>query len=437
MKLLRALLVMIVSLPLGVGELMTAPAQAEQANIVLAQDRGNPSLFRFLFGDRRARQPRRAAPPQRRAVPAQPQQRRAVRQPRRQKPASRQARQPSRPTAPEPSAQAQAVKAVEKSADAKRVLVVGDFMARALAKGLGEAYAEDENVVVIEATSGSSGLVRDDYYDWRTELPKIVDEQNPDAIVVMIGGNDRQAIQTDSGAAQHGTDAWTEAYGKRIAEFRDVLKATGKPVLWTGLVPVRSNAMSRDYSSFNGLYREKLQDPGVSFIDPWNGFADENGGYVASGPDVQGQVTRLRVDDGLNFTGAGQRKLAFFVEGDLSRILKEGGAMRVARLPDASQESSSQQPADGAAAASGAGEVGDGTEDAPVAEPAAPKIGPMMPLESIDMPDSAEARLSDSGRTRPGTVVEAVVAPSSGRSPGQSSPVAPAGRADNFAWPGN
>lgn len=417
---LRALLVLMLALPLGAGALSVGHAQAEDAPVVLANHDG-PSLFRFLFGDPRRRQ---AAPPPRRYVPVQPQQRRAIRQPNQQRPAARQARRPSQPTAPQPNPEAQAVKAVEKAPDAKRVLVVGDFMARALAKGLGETYAEDPNVLIIEATSGSSGLVRDDYYDWRKELPKIVEEQKPDAVVTMIGANDRQPIQTDKGAAQHGTDAWTEAYSKRIAEFRDVLKASGKPVLWVGLVPVRSTAMSRDYSSFNGLYREKLQGPDVTFVDPWNGFADEEGSYVVSGPDVQGQVTRLRVDDGLNFTGAGQRKLAFFVESDLSRILKDGAAMRVARLSDPSEEPGG--------ASAGAQQSDDGA-DAAEARPA-PKIGPMMPLNAIEASDAAEARLSGSGRMEPGTIVGAVVGPDSGRATGAA---APTGRADNFTWSGN
>jgi uncharacterized protein len=435
---LRFLLAAVTALAFSVGAFTGGgAARAEGAPIVLAQDRGSPSLFRFLFGDPRQRRaaPQRAAPPPRRALPAQPQQRRAVRQPARQQPARQQARSPAR-QAPGPSAAPQPVQAVEKAPDAKRVLVVGDFMARALARGLGEAYEEDPNVLVIEASSGSSGLVRDDYYDWPAELPKIVEEQKPDAIVVVIGSNDRQALQTPSGSAQHGTDAWKEAYGKRIAEFRDVLKASGKPVLWAGLVPVRSDAMSRDYSSFNSLYREKLQGTGVAFIEAWNGFADEAGGYVESGPDVQGQVTRLRVDDGLNFTKAGQRKLAFFVEGDLARTLKEGAPVRVARVPDPSQlDIDDAEFGEAAEEAATEGESPGGERAAaapPRREPAAPRIGPMVPLDALDLP-SGQPSLSTAGGGS-GAVVDAVVTRDDGPDRGG---MAPAGRADNFAWPGN
>ena len=76
--------------------------------------------------------------------------------------------------------------------------------------------------------------------------------------------------------------------------------------------------MSRDYSSFNGIVREQLEAKGLRFVDMWNGFADEDGKYVAFGPDVRGQSVQLRADDGLNFTRAGQRKLAYFVEQELN-----------------------------------------------------------------------------------------------------------------------
>ncbi|HEX2257402.1 MAG TPA: hypothetical protein VHG92_12010, partial [Afifellaceae bacterium] len=69
---LKVLLAAMVALALGVGLLTATDSRAEDAPIVLAQDRGSPSLFRFLFGDPRQR---RAAPPPRRAAPVKPQQR--------------------------------------------------------------------------------------------------------------------------------------------------------------------------------------------------------------------------------------------------------------------------------------------------------------------------------------------------------------------------
>jgi hypothetical protein len=71
----------------------------------------------------------------------------------------------------------------------------------------------------------------------------------------------------------------------------------------------------------NDLFREKAFINGAKFIDTWNGFTDESGRYSAYGPDMTGQVKRLRADDGVHFTMRGYLKLAHFVEKELRRDL--------------------------------------------------------------------------------------------------------------------
>ena len=51
----------------------------------------------------------------------------------------------------------------------------------------------------------------------------------------------------------------------------------------------------------------------------WSGFANEDGRYITSGPDVEGQTRQLRTGDGINFTRAGRLKLAFYVEREIRR----------------------------------------------------------------------------------------------------------------------
>jgi hypothetical protein len=48
------------------------------------------------------------------------------------------------------------------------------------------------------------------------------------------------------------------------------------------------------------------------------------------GPDVDGQVKRLRLNDGILFTRAGRRKLAFFVESGILRLKRGQSAPDVA-----------------------------------------------------------------------------------------------------------
>lgn len=383
---LRLLLALLLTAELGVAG---ALAQGTGGEIVVAQQ-DRPNIFRFLFGNRR-----REAPPPFFELPR-------VVVPERQAPRARRERRErrARPAAPV----VREVAAVEKAADAKRVLVVGDFMAGALAKGLAETYRENPNVVVVDASNGSSGLVRDDFYDWPGAIPKLAEEQKPDVILAMIGANDRQTLRTDQGSLALGSDEWRNAYALRATAFADALKATTKPVLWVGLTPVSSSTMSRDYSAFNGMVRERLESKGIRYIETWNGFADEEGKYVAVGPDVGGQSVQLRASDGLNFTKAGQRKLAFFVEQELNSIL--GGAASALAAVD---------PATGL----GTGGIGD------------PLVGPMLPLDALSMGTGDE--LSGAAAAKESGIAATLITKRlTGEEKGASPPV---GRADNYTWP--
>lgn len=387
---LRLLLALLMAAELGVTG---ALAQGTGGEIVVAQQ-DRPNIFRFLFGNRR----REAPPPfferprfvvPERAAPPRARRERRERRERRARPAAPVVRE---------------VAAVEKAADAKRVLVVGDFMAGALAKGLAETYRENAHVVVVDASNGSSGLVRDDFYDWPGAIPKLAEEQKPDVILAMVGANDRQTLRTESGSLALGSDEWRNAYIARVTAFADALRATAKPVLWVGLPPVSSSTMSRDYSAFNGIVRERLEAKGIRYVETWNGFADEEGKYVAIGPDVGGQSVQLRASDGLNFTRAGQRKLAFFVEQELNGIL--GGAVSALAAVD---------PATGL----GTG----GTAD--------PLVGPMVPIDVLSMGGGTDLSGAASGEEQ-GIAATLITRRLTGEGEGASPP---AGRADNYAWP--
>jgi hypothetical protein len=377
MRRLGALTLLLVVVLLG-----AAPAVAQgggSGGIVVAQEGGLPGFLRFLF-----------RPPTEYPSPVPPQ---AFPRPGRAAPPPAASR-PSAPPTP------REIAAVEKAEDATRVLVVGDFLASALAKGLADAHAENPNVLVIDASNGSSGLVRDDFYNWPAALPELVASRTPDVVLVLVGGNDRQTLRTEAGALALGTDQWRAAYAGRVAAFADALKATGLPVLWIGLVPVEASSLSRDYSVFNSILREQLEVKGIRFIETWNGFADEEGRYVAVGPDIRGQEVQLRTGDGLNFTRAGQRKLAFFVEQDLAALLGGTGLMLGAVDP---------------AAALGA----------PAAE-----IGPMVPFEALAV--AGGGALSGGGAEEDGESVAEMIA---ARLSGGAEDAPPAGRVDYYVWP--
>ena len=79
------------------------------------------------------------------------------------------------------------------------VTVFGDTLADLLASGLTETFAENSDILVSRRTKSSSGLVRDDFYDWRAVIRDYVaTDDRLTYAVVMMGSNDRQALKDAS-----------------------------------------------------------------------------------------------------------------------------------------------------------------------------------------------------------------------------------------------
>jgi len=275
------------------GGMTTAP---------LAQEREKPrTLFEFLFrGGDRAETPRKAPPSSK------------------SKSRSKSAKS-TRPRAAQPEAEV-----VEKSPNAKVVLVVGDFMAGGLAEGLTEIYAPNADVRVVERSNGSSGFARPDFHNWPEEVKTLIDAEKPAVVAVMIGSNDRQQMTIGELREEPMTDAWIEEYTTRATALGLAIREKGVPFVWVGMPSFKSKKMTSDMLALNDVYRTAAQAAGGEFIDIWEGFVDEAGAYVQTGPDVNGQAVRLRSSDGINMTRPGKRKLAFYAEKPLAKFL--GGA---------------------------------------------------------------------------------------------------------------
>ena len=81
----------------------------------------------------------------------------------------------------------------------RNVLVLGDAMADWLAYGLEDAYSEQPDMGVIRKHKTVSGLIkyqpRGEPSDWAAAAKGILASEKPDAIVVMLGLNDRAAMR--------------------------------------------------------------------------------------------------------------------------------------------------------------------------------------------------------------------------------------------------
>src|SRR6266852_6129394 len=272
------------------------------------------------------------------------------------------------------------------------VLVLGDAMADWLAYGLEDAYAEQPDMGVIRRHKTVSGLIRyqpkGDPADWPAAAKGILATEKPDAIVVMLGLNDRVSMRepvvekSDPKSTDKKNDK-KDAKTKPDAKPADA-KSTAKP----------DNAM------------DAAGKAGITYVHVWDGFVDEAGRFLQKGPDFEGQIRQLRAYDGVFFTKPGARKLAHYVEREITRLLAARSAP--IELPS--------EPA---------------TPDANAlpGQPAPrPLAGPIVPLVASSV--GTDQLLGGPG-SRP-AAVDALAA----RTLVKGEPLAPpAGRADDFVWP--
>jgi uncharacterized protein len=128
----------------------------------------------------------------------------------------------------------------------RNVLVLGDAMADWLAYGLEDAYSEQPDMGVIRKHKTISGLIKyqpkGEPSDWAAAAKGILAGEKPDAIVVMLGLNDRVAIREaaadkskkegDKKDARAKPDAKTDAKpgdSKPVAKPDDLAGANAKP----------------------------------------------------------------------------------------------------------------------------------------------------------------------------------------------------------------
>ena len=224
---------------------------------------------------------------------------------------------------------------IVKLPDAAKVLVVGDFMADSLHWGLEQAYSSNPNAVFVNKSSGLSGMVREDVVNWPEVLGPMIEEIKPVAVVMIVGMNDRQQMRLELGRVPKLSEPWKVEYDRRVDAAVKAVRSRNVPLLWLGLPPVKSGSMNTDYLVLNEVYRSKAEASGGQFVDVWDGFTNADGQFVSAGPDINGQIVRLRNADGINMTRAGMSKLAFYAEKELRKMIGLGAETAVASLsPD-------------------------------------------------------------------------------------------------------
>ena len=195
------------------------------------------------------------------------------------------------------------------------VAVLGDSVAHDLARGMEALFEHDRRVRVIRQTRFSTGLVRTDYYDWNGVASAFMRLHNPDIVLVVIGGNDRQDIRAHGHRYDPLSKGWIVQYKHRVSRFMRHFERRGTKVYFIGLPPVRSSSLDRAYRVINRIYKEEAHRHGFHYISIWRKFTTAGGAYTSFGDNLRGVRRQLRMNDGEHFTPAGRLVFADYVAG--------------------------------------------------------------------------------------------------------------------------
>lgn len=205
--------------------------------------------------------------------------------------------------------------------DTYRILVIGDALGGGLGAGLSRMAEPEPRFEIVNRFQETSGIARPEVYDWAASLPKIMEGKEFNAVVVLLGANDRQAIRDGDFRLLFNTPEWKAAYEARIDELLDVLNGAGVKVFWVAIPPMGDAKYEADMKIVAALQRQEVLGKGHVYVDLRSAFLTPDGEYTDKGPDDTGEVQRLRTRDGIAFLRVGNNRFGQLLLAEIKRVI--------------------------------------------------------------------------------------------------------------------
>ncbi len=179
----------------------------------------------------------------------------------------------------------------------RSVLVVGDSFAVGIGMSLSKLLKSYDDIALYAKGKTSSGLNSTKFYNWQEKLPEYLKGDNPDALVVMISGNDAH-----NGS---GSESWARSYESKMGDFLASAVKYGVPVYLVGLPPMGKE----DYSERARVANQAIKNAcsktsDCEYVDVWPLFSDDKGAFTRE-KNIGGAPKTLRGKDGVHFTMTG------------------------------------------------------------------------------------------------------------------------------------
>ncbi|MFT0533086.1 DUF459 domain-containing protein [Castellaniella hirudinis] len=193
-----------------------------------------------------------------------------------------------------------------------RVFFVGDSMMQGVAPHVRRILTKEYGIDSLDLSKQSTGLAYPGFFDW----PKTVQNtfaQHPDIrlMVVFLGPNDPWAFAVEKGQpyAKFKSEAWETAYRARIRALLDTARTHQAAIIWLQVPAMKNQKLDSGMQYLNSLYAAEVQTAHGMLIDS-NQVLGQTEGRFNAYADIDDKKVKIRIDDGVHFTVAGQKLLA-------------------------------------------------------------------------------------------------------------------------------
>ncbi len=207
-----------------------------------------------------------------------------------------------------------------------KIILTGASLTGNLYKGITDNPTEfDSQFTYINEAVGSSGIVRDDFFNWPEAIEQNLSVWNADYIIMFVGSNDNQSILSSEDGKRYkpNTEQWQKEYRRRVKLIMQSAQEKNIKLLWVSLPIMKFSRLNQMALQANKISLQESNIHNAYYLDLWDVFSDEQGRYSRRGPDIQGQIRVLRSSDGVHFNNHGRAQLAFFVREKLEEIIKD------------------------------------------------------------------------------------------------------------------
>jgi len=189
-----------------------------------------------------------------------------------------------------------------------RVWVAGDSLAQVPGEGIERMSSAPLDVLPVESRL-STGLARPDLYNWYTRFREVIAQLRPKVAVLSFGADDAHDYLTGVPGGHTvgplGSPSWNAEYRRRVDGVTRELNAAGIYVVWLGLPIPDGPGFKKSFPIVNAVLKQVVHEhpTGAAFVDTWHLLDDAHGRYTTY-LRVHGQLTLIRLPDGVHYTGA-------------------------------------------------------------------------------------------------------------------------------------